>query len=79
VHRTVWGRALSWRRRTSFMFRLAQTIRMRYGSFFEISVYRLWFAPKSRQGILNSGIQQRLIQRWQRCSKLGRLCGKIAS
>jgi hypothetical protein len=52
VRKLVWGCALSWRRRTSFMFRLGRTQRMYCRSLFEVSLYRSWCAPKSRQGIL---------------------------
>jgi hypothetical protein len=52
VRKLVWGRALSWRRSTSFMSRLDRTLRMRYRGLFKVSLYRSLCAPKSRQGIL---------------------------
>jgi hypothetical protein len=42
AHELVWGRALSWRRRTSFMFRLDRTLLMRYRTLFSVSFYRSW-------------------------------------
>jgi hypothetical protein len=40
VYKLVWGRALSWRRRRSFTFRLGRTLQISCGSLFKVSLYR---------------------------------------
>jgi hypothetical protein len=52
VHKLVSGWALSWRRRTSFMFRLERTLLMCCCSLFKVSLYHSWCDPKSRHRIL---------------------------
>jgi hypothetical protein len=42
VRKLVWGLALSWRRRTSLMFQVGQTVRMRRRSLFTVSLHRSW-------------------------------------
>jgi hypothetical protein len=61
----VWGQALLWRRRTSFMFRLGRALAVRCGCLFKVSSYRSWCSPKSRQGIYGTGLQRRS-QHWQK-------------
>jgi hypothetical protein len=42
-------RALSWRRRTSFMFRLRWTLRMSYRSLFTVSLHHCWLRYPSKR------------------------------
>jgi hypothetical protein len=76
VRKLVWGRALSWRRRTSFMFRLGRTLRMRYLSLCKVFLYRSWCAPKSWQEILQQWCTASYPTLAKVCWKWRRLCGK---
>jgi hypothetical protein len=79
MRKPVWGRALSWRRRTSLVFRLGRSVRMRCRSLFKVTLCRSWCAARSMQGI-SQRCKQDVNQSWQKCVENDwRLCEKIAS
>jgi hypothetical protein len=75
----VWGRALSWRRRTSSVFRLGRTLQMRCCSLFKVSLYRLWCDPGPTQGILQRCYTASHLMLAKLCWRWWQLCGKTAT
>jgi hypothetical protein len=79
LRKLEWGWALSWRRRTSVMFRLGRTVRVRCRSSFKVPLCRWWCALKSRQEISEHCYIASYSTLAKVCWKWWRLCEKIAS